>query len=684
VGVACAVAFVASGCVMVVELLAGRLIAPYVGNSLYTWTSIIGVVLGGLAAGNYVGGRLADRFRTRPTLAFLFALASAGCLLVALLNRWVGEWSVLWFLTWPQRIALHVVLVFAPAATTLGTIGPVVAKMALDEGRQVGRTVGDVYAWGAIGSIVGTFACGFYFLSVLGVYPILYIVVIVLAALAILFAARSWLPYAWGGTAVLSIGIAVCPWTWSRSVAEEVGLRDPQKAGVFFDSDSQYSHVRVVASQAEAGVREMMLDKLVHSRWNADHPESLLYSYERVYAAVTDHVAGPRKDINVLILGGGGFTHPRYLVRQRPQSHVQVVEIDPVVTQAAKEAFGLEDDPPFKIVHLDARQYLADLVRRKNSGEDIPAFDFVFLDAVNDYSVPYHLTTRECQGLISKLLTPDGVFLMTLIDVFEEGKFLGAILDTVQQTFTRTSCYCAGEIGSSFDPQARATFVVVASNRDLHLGDMAGSQYADEARQWLLPDQEIVALLKRTGDRVLTDDCAPVESLLAGVIQRAGKDAYLRFYNRGNQEYAAGKLEAAAASFRRAIDLQPSFHLAHLNLGDVLVDQNRLNEALGSFRAAASLRPDLAEPVHNIGSVFFRLHNYEAAGEAFRKAIAIKPDYANAYNSLGMALANQGQLEEARAEFQTALQVDPRHRSAAENLARLEAALQGQPSTKRP
>jgi Flp pilus assembly protein TadD len=92
----------------------------------------------------------------------------------------------------------------------------------------------------------------------------------------------------------------------------------------------------------------------------------------------------------------------------------------------------------------------------------------------------------------------------------------------------------------------------------------------------------------------------------------------------------------------------------------------------------------LAEPVHNIGSVFFRLHNYEAAGEAFRKAIAIKPDYANAYNSLGMALANQGQLEEARAEFQTALQVDPRHRSAAENLARLEAALQGQPSTKRP
>ena len=66
-------------CVMVIELVAGRVIAKHVGQSLYTWTSVIGIVLGGITLGNLIGGRLADRFDPRKVVALLFLFAALTC-----------------------------------------------------------------------------------------------------------------------------------------------------------------------------------------------------------------------------------------------------------------------------------------------------------------------------------------------------------------------------------------------------------------------------------------------------------------------------------------------------------------------------------------------------------------------------------------------------------------------------
>ena len=87
--------FLSSLCIMVLELVAGRLIARHVGSSLYTWTSVIGIVLAGIAAGNYAGGRLADRFPPKETLGAIFLVASANCLLVPVLNDRVGGMDAL-------------------------------------------------------------------------------------------------------------------------------------------------------------------------------------------------------------------------------------------------------------------------------------------------------------------------------------------------------------------------------------------------------------------------------------------------------------------------------------------------------------------------------------------------------------------------------------------------------------
>lgn len=185
----CATVFISSFCIMVLELVAGRIIACFLGSSLYTWTSVIGVVLAGISIGNYIGGRLADRFRPARTLAILFAVCSAACLVTIVANNLIGSWTRLWQFNWPARILLHVSAVFLLPSTLLGTISPVVAKMALEKGLPTGRTVGDIYAWGATGSIFGTFVAGYYLIALMGTISIVYGVSAVMIVMTLLYGA---------------------------------------------------------------------------------------------------------------------------------------------------------------------------------------------------------------------------------------------------------------------------------------------------------------------------------------------------------------------------------------------------------------------------------------------------------------------------------------------------------------
>jgi hypothetical protein len=185
----CATVFISSFCIMVLELVAGRIIARFLGSSLYTWTSVIGVVLAGITIGNYTGGRLADRFKPAKILSILFAICAIACLVTIVMNNLVGGWTWLWPLNWPTRILLHVTVVFLVPSAILGTISPVVAKMALEKGLPTGRTVGDIYAWGAAGSIAGTFATGYYFIALMGTISIICCVAAVMVAMALLYGA---------------------------------------------------------------------------------------------------------------------------------------------------------------------------------------------------------------------------------------------------------------------------------------------------------------------------------------------------------------------------------------------------------------------------------------------------------------------------------------------------------------
>lgn len=197
-----AVVFLASICVMVLELTASRLIAKHVGSSLYTWTSVIGVVLAGITVGNFLGGWLADRFKPEKLVSRLFIIASVSCLSVLWLDQLVGTSDRPAGVDWSTWVFLTVAQMFFLPAMALGTISPVVASIALSHTKRTGITVGNVYAWGAMGSIIGTFLTGFYLIDTFGTRAIIGGTAGALALLGVFAASgqlvmRVWILFGW-------------------------------------------------------------------------------------------------------------------------------------------------------------------------------------------------------------------------------------------------------------------------------------------------------------------------------------------------------------------------------------------------------------------------------------------------------------------------------------------------------
>lgn len=328
-----ALVFVTSICVMVLELTASRLIAKTVGSSLYTWTSVIGVVLAGITLGNFLGGWLADRFDRKKALAWMYLFGSISCASVLWLDQIVAPMSRPSFLSWPTWVLTVVALMFLLPSLALGTISPLVASMALTRSTRLGATVGNVYAWGALGSIIGTFLTGFYLIDVWGTRTIIGLTAATLGILAIVV----------GGAPRLFRTAVICGWmqllgwtvlaatcteqamayvsetagvlttvTQTRQQAaetrlrwEEFGtilgtrlhelglalrLRDDQ-VGAYYD-ESNYSTIMVTEGKhLGRPIKHLRLDKLIHSYYDPSNPTALHYEYEQIYAAVTKRTA---------------------------------------------------------------------------------------------------------------------------------------------------------------------------------------------------------------------------------------------------------------------------------------------------------------------------------------------------------------------------------------------------------
>lgn len=504
------IVFISNTCMMTLELIAGRLIAPYVGVSLYTWTSVIGVVLAGMSLGNYLGGRLADRWPSLRLLGLLFLVGgttSAAILALETLGLTLpDEWPIVL-----RILALTAALFFVPSML-LGAISPVVVKLAVRDLAKTGSTVGRISAAGTVGSIVGTFATGFLLIAWFGTHVIVWAVAAVLLAMGILFL-LSGSRRQTVGALVLVVGVVAMGslfvhgrgWLASRCYRE-----------------TNYFCIKVNEEERDGDrVRILVLDRLVHSYSSLDRPERLVYGYEQVYAELTAYVAGrptrarSQEPLAALFIGGGGYTFPRYMETLYPGSRLDVIEIDPGVTQTAFEKMGLSATTTVRSFNEDARMFLARPPDRR--------YDLVMGDAFNDYSVPYHLTTQEFNERVRAWLADDGIYMVNMIDG-PRRDFLRAYVHTLRRTFQHV--YVAPAV-RSWRHSPRVTFVVAASNTPLDLASLAQIDAGDGETLFadqLLAPSEVAAILAEGRLVALTDRYAPVDQMLAPVFRGESAD----------------------------------------------------------------------------------------------------------------------------------------------------------------
>lgn len=493
---------------LVIEIVAGRLLAPYVGMSLYSWTAIIAVVLAGLSLGHWIGGRLAgshvDSARGARRVTVALAGASASSLLSLVLLRVLsGPLLQSGMGAIPVIVLLSAALFLLPSMF-VGIVSPILTKLAIDDqpGGH-GRVLGRMYALGATGSIVGTLAAGYLFISWIGSTGTVISVAAMYAALALAFVRRP-REAAVTAAALALLGAGIGLWSTEHRAFVSPCL-----------VESDYYCIRADDFSRASGrpSRVMVIDHLAHSINDRDDP-GLLYS---PYIHFVDELAARRfpagKAPDTYFVGGGGYTLPRAWSRRDPAAKLVVAEIDPAVTRVAEERFWFSPAGSVRILHRDGRAALQAM-------PPAPAFDVVFVDAFQDISIPAHLVTAEFHQAVARRLRPEGTYVINVVDDGRMPKFLFSMVRTLKTVFPEVSVWLeADEQGA----RGRTTYMVAAGR--FPVGAAVIEARRGIPRTWRAWQAGDLAVRIRAADPpLLTDDFAPVDRLLSHILL-AGESA---------------------------------------------------------------------------------------------------------------------------------------------------------------
>ncbi len=487
--------FVTSAILLVLEIVAGRLLAPYIGVSLYTWTSIIGVILAGLSIGNWIGGVIADRGASETTVGVTLAIGALACFGILSLLMLVARPLQLSELSLLSASFLYVLALFFLPAVLLGIVTPLLTTIALRLDDRTGHVVGRMHALAALGSIVGTFITGYWLVQTIGTKKIVMGTAAVLAVLAVpyLRTLRPRIPIVAG--ALLLFGAL------AFTTYRVQGFINP------CDRESNYYCVRVVDEHDYRGnvaARSLILDHLSHSINVRNAPDDLWMSYVHAMDEIIHYHRPNAGSLKYFFAGGGAYTLPRALRYRYRDADITVSEIDPMVTAVARSELFFDSDD-IRIIHGDARVALQSLQNEK--------FDVIVTDVYHDIAIPYHMTTVEYHQLVKSHLRSNGMHLMNVVDAFPDALLVKSISKTLQTQFRYVDIW----LEPTAEVPTRMTYLISATDR-FAPPDFVKSRNG-EHRIW----HRVTDYVHSTGTPinrtpVLRDDFAPVEKLVSTMI----------------------------------------------------------------------------------------------------------------------------------------------------------------------
>lgn len=373
------------------EIAAGRVLAPFFGTSLVTWTTVIATVLAGFSLGSALGGLIAERERDVAAQIVRRALISTA-LLMALSPTIL---SVLYGLGARNTggMVLSVIIAFFPASVLVSFPSPYLAKLAVEArpGRE-GSSLGIVLAAGSLGAIVGAVIAGFVALPVVG-SALTFAGCGVIALLCV--------PFVRGGPQSTLGLIAAAGLITALSLVNGSVCR--YESGLScIDVRQRGGEIRLYSDRITQAAER------VGGNSAATQKHTLVLPYtQMLWSRMSDDLPA---NANVLFVGGGGYTLPSHLLSMRTDAQAVAVEIDPLVTAVVEDNFPwagavIRDNRRLDIIHDDGRRYINETERR---------FDAVVMDAFSSGSVPAHLVTLETYQRLQKIV--DGPVYVNLID----------------------------------------------------------------------------------------------------------------------------------------------------------------------------------------------------------------------------------------------------------------------------
>lgn len=496
--------FVSGVAVMVVELTGIRLLAPLFGTSIYTWTSLIAVVLVAISLGGFIGGALADSDSSEITLFDLLLGGAVFTAFVPVIYFMFGGFAQgLSYISGPTVIST---LLFAIPAVLFGAISPMVTRLVSAQhlDKHVGFSSGITNMSGALGSFIGTFVAGFYLIPSFD-YRVIFVgtaIIMALCGAAYYFSAKN--------RPEKKKAIYLASVTVFAALAVVATVRDnPER--IILDVESPYQKITLITNIDNENRVYLSLfnDNALQGSMYLDKDESP-HPYSKYWNVARTELANVK---NALVLGGGAYTYPKAIERAFPRAKIDVIEIDPVVSDIASVFYGLDKYKNITTYTDDARYYLS----KTNT-----KYDVVIVDVFKGlFGVPSHLVTADFFEELKSSMTPDGIVLMNLIaGIDDEGqRFPHALNNTVMSVFDSTRVFKAEN--EETNVTGVSNFLLMAS--DTFLSDDELKVVTRSTQRLLDTELPDYGMNDVTNGMIFTDFKNPVERYTADLVSTLSK-----------------------------------------------------------------------------------------------------------------------------------------------------------------
>lgn len=470
--------------ILAFELTAARVVAPYLGTTVYIWTSIIGVILAALAVGYAVGGQLADKRKEANDIVHLLSVSAAGILLVNICKDLLLENMGSSGLPLQLQAFLSSLILFALPTFFLGTISPYLARLSITELKSSGASLANISAAGTLGSLTGTFLTGYLLFGFFGTKNLMAIFAISLILIGFMINVRS-LPIR-----LLLIVLALSQIYFSPNV---------KLSGFISEQDTAYSRaiIREVTYNNEQ-IRVLQTDNMgLQSGMYVDGRADLVLDYARGINYASELVDGPK---HILVIGGGAFSLPIHFANKYPEAHVETVEIDEQLIAISKQYFNFTSQPNHTVISADGRQFI-----NNASG----TYDLIILDAYNSIVPPFQLLTNEAVQHMERLLNPGGMLAANFIAATQgkDSSLIKAAASTFGNNFGYQKIF---RVSTRLTPDRQQNVILLASQQPFN------QKRIDELRT---SHQDFDTMLQtevaydQDSARILWDDFAPIERL---------------------------------------------------------------------------------------------------------------------------------------------------------------------------